>query len=49
MGLLIILCINLNLLVIILISTVVYFTILIILKTFTSDEIYLVKKIIGKE
>ncbi len=49
MGLLIILCINLNLLVIILISTVVYITILIILKTFTSDEIYLVKKIIGKE
>lgn len=48
MGSVVILCINLNLLIIILISIIVYFTILFILKTFSDDEIHLFKKMIGR-
>jgi O-antigen/teichoic acid export membrane protein len=49
MGLIILMLSNLNIFLIIIISIIIYLTILTLLKTFTEEDIILFKQIIGKE
>jgi hypothetical protein len=48
MGLVIITLTNINILIVILISTIIYFIALYILKTFSEEDITLFKQIIGR-